>query len=536
MPVNPIHHLIIPHPNLVGIDLGVWEGVDLQVQVARDLESLGDKPFHLVSTNPELTFPSSKASATLPRPLQLKPIRTNSPTSTSSYKPLDSGMDLVTSMASRLNKLEGELKKTRTELQIKDARIEKLEADLKWEKAQSQRADDDKTEALEMRCAMLQARVTEMEAFLHRQNMIWKSDIADEGDTDGIDIEQRAGQTVNIPKPSYQRAFPYDLPRLMASIKELNQLAGEGVATITSDAHGTGRLKTPTSVPLTLYRNGFMLMSGPFRRYTDPAAQLFMRDLVDGYYPYELKHRFPDGVPFDVRDRHDEWYDTAAAATYVPFSGKGYAVDPDKETGTSEKEQNSSESGLDEEESTSGEEECLSDVAVTVWEPTKSTPSEKKTGSDKQPATVQIHNVHTTGSTSYSQSNNAFLARLPKYIIRNGTILNLRADVESLLQTPQTHRIPITIQVPDQPDSSHVLQRSTTLRVHAPDDETEFVIGAKSGHTVSEVKTAMLPLVTKMLGDDREWDLRTALQGPGVVYGGDMTLEVGHFTLKRIGM
>ena len=48
-------------------------------------------------------------------------------------------------------------------------------------------------------------------------------------------------------------------------------------------------------VPITLYRNGFMLFSGPFRSYTAQDSISFITDLYDGYFPYELKDRYPNG-------------------------------------------------------------------------------------------------------------------------------------------------------------------------------------------------------------------------------------------------
>ena len=40
--------------------------------------------------------------------------------------------------------------------------------------------------------------------------------------------------------------------------------------------------------------------SGPFRSYTDPTTQQFVQDLTEGYFPSELKQRYPNGVPFQV--------------------------------------------------------------------------------------------------------------------------------------------------------------------------------------------------------------------------------------------
>lgn len=59
------------------------------------------------------------------------------------------------------------------------------------------------------------------------------------------------------------------------------------------------------AVPITLYNNGLSLFSGPFRPYTDPSTQQVIRDLTDGYFPSELQHQYPDGVPLEITDQRD---------------------------------------------------------------------------------------------------------------------------------------------------------------------------------------------------------------------------------------
>ena len=53
-------------------------------------------------------------------------------------------------------------------------------------------------------------------------------------------------------------------------------------------------------IPLTLYKNGLAMYSGPFRPYSDLLTQQFITDLQDGYFPSELKDRYPEGIPFKV--------------------------------------------------------------------------------------------------------------------------------------------------------------------------------------------------------------------------------------------
>ncbi|KAI8905331.1 hypothetical protein DFJ77DRAFT_211131 [Powellomyces hirtus] len=223
----------------------------------------------------------------------------------------DSGMDLVTSMAARLSKLEAELRRTKEDLQIKDATVETLEAELAWERSRrKQGKNSQQIRDLEARCEAFQLQIQEMETFLHRNKMIWRREAPDEVNNRQESRKQHANALIPPasklgpqssrtahppPLPPQRNPFPYDFPRLMESIKELNEVAGEGIAAVATDQRGMRRLKAPDALRVTFYRNGFMVASGPFRPYTDRSAQLFMRDLMDGYFPYELKHTFPDG-------------------------------------------------------------------------------------------------------------------------------------------------------------------------------------------------------------------------------------------------
>jgi hypothetical protein len=56
------------------------------------------------------------------------------------------------------------------------------------------------------------------------------------------------------------------------------------------------------SVPITVFADGIYLYAGPLRLWPDPTCQTFCRDVLDGFYPYELRDAFPDGALFDVTD------------------------------------------------------------------------------------------------------------------------------------------------------------------------------------------------------------------------------------------
>lgn len=66
-----------------------------------------------------------------------------------------------------------------------------------------------------------------------------------------------------------------------------------------------------------------------------------MNDIIDGFFPWELKGEFPDGVPFVLRDRHEEWFDVRKENKFVAFEGRGVVV------GKQENESDDEEAGDD---------------------------------------------------------------------------------------------------------------------------------------------------------------------------------------------
>ncbi len=64
------------------------------------------------------------------------------------------------------------------------------------------------------------------------------------------------------------------------------------------------------NVPIAVYKDGFMLWRGPFRSFEDKndATNEFVRDCMSGYFPKELKKRWPHGCRFQITDRKNLTY------------------------------------------------------------------------------------------------------------------------------------------------------------------------------------------------------------------------------------
>ncbi|KAJ3104300.1 UBX domain-containing protein 11 [Phlyctochytrium planicorne] len=88
--------------------------------------------------------------------------------------------------------------------------------------------------------------------------------------------------------------FPYDFSLLISQIRDLNSLAGDGISKVVSGTGG-GTLERPQCLSLKMYSNGMVVGNGRFRTFAERSAKAFMEDILDGYFPYELKERYPDG-------------------------------------------------------------------------------------------------------------------------------------------------------------------------------------------------------------------------------------------------
>jgi hypothetical protein len=60
------------------------------------------------------------------------------------------------------------------------------------------------------------------------------------------------------------------------------------------------------SESLIFYKNGIYFKNGPLRPYSLPDTHTFCDDILDGYFPFELKEQYPNGVVFNFQDKSTE--------------------------------------------------------------------------------------------------------------------------------------------------------------------------------------------------------------------------------------
>mmetsp|Transcript_32415 Transcript_32415/g.62287 ORF Transcript_32415/g.62287 Transcript_32415/m.62287 type:complete len:340 (+) Transcript_32415:303-1322(+) len=290
--------------------------------------------------------------------LQRNPPGAAGPTTESSST--SSSSDLTSSLVTRLTKLEKEWTNACNTIHRKDSTIaqlslqfedfRRLHANCSKAGPSSTSPQPDPQETQEVARLMKEnarlrrqlkyawSQVGDMKQFFNDYGMVWvgtSSQFEDNDEYNGASMPEDAkGHNGGPLEPSISTSAEHQLAPLLASraapplrgepsrseasafsfpnmalmrerVEELNHLAGDGKATVVTGAHGEARLKMPDSLPLVMFRDGFQLKGGPLRLFTQPNNRNFVQDILDGYFPYELKNEFPEGVPFQLIDKTD---------------------------------------------------------------------------------------------------------------------------------------------------------------------------------------------------------------------------------------
>ena len=134
-----------------------------------------------------------------------------------------------------------------------------------------------------------------------------------------------------LDRPAAQRErYAVDAERFLVQIKLLAMVARSEWSPVVHTVH-PGRdiyrsrsrrraegahvvLQYPSAVSVTLYRDG-ITVDGGFRPFGRVAADAFVADIVDGYFPQDYRETHPNGVVFaPIVDRHRVAHDEAAGA------------------------------------------------------------------------------------------------------------------------------------------------------------------------------------------------------------------------------
>nr|CCC94038.1 conserved hypothetical protein [Trypanosoma congolense IL3000] len=274
--------------------------------------------------------------------------------------------DVVNAMVKRLKTLEAQQQAYRSELKEKNEKIDLLQSQRDAEKARREEAEtlvvdlfNDKEE--------LERQIADMKEFLADYGLHWVgSGETPQKGTDAGDFENNTsgsgGKCIrntntrkSIPHVTggedgtvgrfdlYSGDFINETPREPSECSvqgtKASDTEGETIkkgdipipvsiellkrnARILSDHVGfrevtsegkRGTIKEREVVKIAVYRDGICVNSGPFRPFGWPLCDAVLNDIVDGYYPYEFKQRYPEGFPIDIADLSHMCHDAVDA-------------------------------------------------------------------------------------------------------------------------------------------------------------------------------------------------------------------------------
>eukprot|EP01138_Halocafeteria_seosinensis_P005025 gb/GECG01005138.1/.p1 GENE.gb/GECG01005138.1/~~gb/GECG01005138.1/.p1 ORF type:complete len:570 (+),score=103.94 gb/GECG01005138.1/:1-1710(+) len=316
---------------------------------------------------------------------------------------------LITQMSARLKVLEKSQREMRDELIKKEKKL--LNAQRKQEAAEAALKDDDEvaSEIASLRAEnnQLRSQVYEMETFLNDYGLIWVGKGSNRRPGAGEDSEDDEEE-----EDEFNSRMPYRLEFdvIKKRIEELNALAGEGQKKVVHNKAGVGaQLGETDTLPLTLYKDGFMLRRGPFRQYDTESAEAFFTDVMDGYFPYELKDEFPEGVVFKLFDKSDKKFEETGdkavnKCQFSAFNGEGQRLGGES--------------------------------------------AQRPASGNYRDAPSNVKSLAQVGDPSIALSSRDFLNRLPTNVVRNGNVVGIRSEVSSFMHGGKKDSGVIVVETP----------------------------------------------------------------------------------------
>lgn len=147
----------------------------------------------------------------------------------------------------------------------------------------------------------LRTQVEEMEKFLADYGLNWAGfdhRQCSENPLPTIEPSRTPEKVKATPSKAFTK-FAHKVDELNAMIRsEPTQIVTDG-----SRARFVHAAEAVNSIKVAYYRNGLMVKRGPFRYNDSESYKLFVRDIIDGYFPSELQGDNPDGVIIDLVDK-----------------------------------------------------------------------------------------------------------------------------------------------------------------------------------------------------------------------------------------
>ena len=170
------------------------------------------------------------------------------------------------------------------EIEDKVSKIEELEKENERLKATSNSSYFEKYSELERDRNRYKKMTEDMTEFLADYGLKWvgKGKVEGEFDSDAVLKE------LNHKSPMYRNNLPpeIDTEILSRKIEELNFIAEKNRII---NAAGVKKLHKIDEFPIWFFKNGLVLKGSPFYPYYSKEAQSVLSDILDGYFPFDLR-------------------------------------------------------------------------------------------------------------------------------------------------------------------------------------------------------------------------------------------------------
>ena len=217
--------------------------------------------------------------------------------------------DFTTTILRRLTQAEESEKLLRRQLSeviMKNNRLQTENEDLRSVAVSDSEAGlMQEVSLLRLENEQLHQQIHEMEQFLRDYGLEW---VGYAGDGNEKDSDER---NASVAEKEDHHVHSYH--HFVAKVEELNTLIKSEPVQIQTD-RGSRRGKfvyaseVSENFTIGFYKNGILVRRGPFRAVGTPGYIHFCRDIMDGYFPSELRNDYPDGVLFTVVDHRSEYY------------------------------------------------------------------------------------------------------------------------------------------------------------------------------------------------------------------------------------
>jgi len=212
--------------------------------------------------------------------------------------------DLMSTMMTRLTALEKVNRSLKKEIQEKSIKIDELEKENQRLQITSNSSYHAKYTELERDRDNFKKINEEMKQFLADYGLKW---VGTDSQAEGEFNADAVHKEISHAGPSYRSRLPpeIDTEILSRRIEELNFISEKNQIV---NSAGVNKFKKHDEFLIWFYKNGLILRGFPFYPYYSKEAQSVLSDILDGYFPYDLKKKYPEGVPLKPIDRINEVY------------------------------------------------------------------------------------------------------------------------------------------------------------------------------------------------------------------------------------